>query len=409
MFSGIIDKLGVVEVAAHEQGALHLRLATGYGDLELGESVAVNGVCLTVTRFTTDGRADFFASTETLDRTNLGAITVGHKVNLERSVSLNTRLSGHMVQGHVDGKGVLTSITPEAGAWRLTVDLPAALSRYCVAKGSITLNGISLTINTLQDLDDGRVTIGLMIIPHTWEHTNLHAAGVGDAINVEVDVMAKYVERLSKPYGKAETRAATGVDEIAQSDLPSAFTDEPLRVHAFRNRADGVDHLAIVKHPLPAVPLVRVHSECLTGEALGSLRCDCGPQLQESLRLISESDGGVVIYLRNHEGRGIGLANKILAYALQDRGHDTVEANTALGFAPDLRDYSTATHMLKALGVGALRILSNNPEKAKALIASGIEVVEQVPLVVPPNPFNAAYLATKRDRMGHFQNSKVRN
>ena len=142
-----------------------------------------------------------------------------------------------MVQGHVDGKGVLTSITPEAGAWRLIVDLPAALSRYCVAKGSITLNGISLTINTLRDLEDGRVTIGLMIIPHTWEHTNLHAAKVGDAINVEVDVMAKYVERLSQPYGKADTRAASGVDEIAQSDLPSAYTDEPLRVHAFRNRA----------------------------------------------------------------------------------------------------------------------------------------------------------------------------
>ena len=154
---------------------------------------------------------------------------------------------------------------------------------------------------------------------------------------------------------------------------------------------------------------MRVHSECLTGEALGSLRCDCGPQLQESLRLISEADGGIVLYLRNHEGRGIGLANKILAYALQDRGHDTVEANTALGFAPDSRDYSTAAHMLKALGVRALRLLSNNPEKAKALIASGIEVVEQVSLVVPPNPFNAAYLATKRERMGHFQNSKVRN
>jgi 3,4-dihydroxy 2-butanone 4-phosphate synthase / GTP cyclohydrolase II len=204
-------------------------------------------------------------------------------------------------------------------------------------------------------------------------------------------------------------RLENHVKDIAQSDLPSAFTDEPLRVHAFRNLLDGTDHLALVKHPLPAVPLVRVHSECLTGEALGSLRCDCGAQLQESMRLVSESDGGVVIYLRNHEGRGIGLANKIMAYALQDKGHDTIEANTALGFAPDPRDYMAAAHMLKSLGVRALRLLSNNPEKAKALTELGVEVVEQVPLVVEANPFNAAYLATKRDRMGHFQNSKVRN
>ncbi len=204
-------------------------------------------------------------------------------------------------------------------------------------------------------------------------------------------------------------RMENHVKEIAQSDLPSAFTDEPLRIHAFRNLLDGTDHLALVKHPLPTIPLVRVHSECLTGEALGSLRCDCGAQLQESMRLVSESEGGVVIYLRNHEGRGIGLANKIMAYALQDKGHDTIEANTALGFAPDHRDYTAAAHMLKSLGVTSLRLLSNNPDKTKALTELGLDVVEQIPLVVEANPFNAAYLATKRDRMGHFQDTKVRN
>jgi 3,4-dihydroxy 2-butanone 4-phosphate synthase / GTP cyclohydrolase II len=208
---------------------------------------------------------------------------------------------------------------------------------------------------------------------------------------------------------KHRKRMENHVKEIAQSDLPSAFTDDPLRIHAFRNLLDGTDHLALVKHPLPAIPLVRVHSECLTGEALGSLRCDCGAQLQESMRLVSESDGGVVIYLRNHEGRGIGLANKIMAYALQDKGHDTIEANTALGFAPDHRDYTAAAHMLKSLGVTTLRLLSNNPDKTKALIELGLDVVEQIPLVVEANPFNAAYLATKRDRMGHFQNTKVSN
>jgi riboflavin synthase len=200
MFSGIIDRLGVVKSANTENGALSFRMATGYDDLSLGESVAVNGVCLTVASFGEKGEADFFASAETLARTNLGSFLVEGKANLERAVSLNTRLSGHMVQGHVDGKGVLKSIIAESGAWKLEVELPKSLSRYCVEKGSITLNGISLTINTMQDHADGRLTIGLTIIPHTWEHTNLHAAKTGDHINVEVDVMAKYVERLCQPY-----------------------------------------------------------------------------------------------------------------------------------------------------------------------------------------------------------------
>jgi riboflavin synthase len=200
MFSGIIDKLGVVKTAQMENGALSCRMATGYDDLSLGESVAVNGVCLTMASFGDKGEADFFASAETLARTNLGSLGVGSKANLERAVSLNTRLSGHIVQGHVDGKGILKSIIVESGAWKLEVELPKALSRYCVEKGSITLNGISLTINTMDDHADGTLTIGLTIIPHTWEHTNLHAARLGDAINVEVDVMAKYVERLCQPY-----------------------------------------------------------------------------------------------------------------------------------------------------------------------------------------------------------------
>jgi riboflavin synthase len=201
MFSGIIDRLGVVKRAAHEGGALSCRIATGYDDLELGESVAVNGVCLTVASFGEPGEADFFASAETLARTNLSAIRDGVKVNLERAVSLNTRLSGHMVQGHVDGKAVLNFVESHAGAWKLLVHVPKDVSRYCVEKGSITLNGISLTINTLEDVVDGCV-IGLTIIPHTWVHTNLHATKPGDLINVEVDVMAKYVERLCLPYLK---------------------------------------------------------------------------------------------------------------------------------------------------------------------------------------------------------------
>ena len=200
MFSGIIDRLGKVRVARHEAAALHCEIATGYTDLALGESVAVNGVCLTVANLAGGDVAHFFASAETLARTNLGNLREGSVVNLERAVSLNTRLSGHLVQGHVDGKATLTSVTQRDGAWLLSVELPKSLSRYCVEKGSIALDGISLTINTLQDKPDGSLAIGLTIIPHTWDHTNLHATAIGDSINVEVDVMAKYVERLCKPY-----------------------------------------------------------------------------------------------------------------------------------------------------------------------------------------------------------------
>jgi riboflavin synthase len=199
MFSGIIDRLGRVQSARQDGGALTCRITTGYDDLALGESVAVNGVCLTVAALK-ENEAEFFASSETLARSNLGSLRDDAKVNLERAVSLATRLSGHLVQGHVDGIAILASVEEQAGAWKLAVDLPQSLSRYCVEKGSIALNGIGLTINNLEEQPDGALRLGLMIIPHTWEHTNLHELSPGDPLNAEVDVMAKYVERLCQPY-----------------------------------------------------------------------------------------------------------------------------------------------------------------------------------------------------------------
>lgn len=192
------------------------------------------------------------------------------------------------------------------------------------------------------------------------------------------------------------------VEEVASADLPTAYADGVLRVHAFRSAIDGMEHLAIVRAPFGRAPLVRVHSECLTGDALGSLRCDCGPQLNEAQRLISEdSQGGVVVYLRGQEGRGIGLGNKIRAYALQDQGLDTLDANTALGLPADARHYGIAAQILKALGIDHLRLLTNNPAKAEALAGYGLCVDERLPLVIPPNPFNRRYLATKGARFGH--------
>ena len=202
----------------------------------------------------------------------------------------------------------------------------------------------------------------------------------------------------------------TLVDEVARSELPTEHAPVPLEVRAFRSRLDGTEHLALVRHPLRGTPLVRLHSECLTGDALGSLRCDCGPQLQEALRRIATGDGGALIYLRGQEGRGIGLANKIRAYALQDQGRDTVEANMALGFAPDARDYTIAGQILRSLGISRLRLLSNNPGKALAIRRFGIDVAERVPLAIPANPHNWRYLATKRDKFGHtFTDRELQN
>ncbi len=201
MFSGIVEKLARVSAAAHDGATLVLEIETQFGDLELGESVAVNGVCLTVVEFSSSGLAKFFVSPETTARSNLGRITVGGRVNLERAVRLETRLSGHLVQGHVDGQGVLQSVIPEGGAYLLRLDLPESLGRYCVEKGSIALNGISLTLNSVEKQPEGCV-IGLTIIPHTWDHTNLNTLKPGDPLNVEVDVIAKYVESLCLPYLK---------------------------------------------------------------------------------------------------------------------------------------------------------------------------------------------------------------
>jgi 3,4-dihydroxy 2-butanone 4-phosphate synthase/GTP cyclohydrolase II len=195
--------------------------------------------------------------------------------------------------------------------------------------------------------------------------------------------------------------AETLVEEVAAARLPSAYSAAALEARAFRSRIDGREFLAVVKTPCTGIPIVRVHSECLTGDVFGSLRCDCGPQLQAALQRVGDSDGGAVIYMTGHEGRGIGLANKIRAYALQDRGLDTVEANAALGFGEDMREYGIAAQILKALGMRSIRLLSNNPRKAAALRRYDITVVEEVPLRLPVTAHNAAYLAAKRDKLGH--------
>jgi GTP cyclohydrolase II len=188
---------------------------------------------------------------------------------------------------------------------------------------------------------------------------------------------------------------------VAIAKLPSRFGD--YQVVAFQNAVDHRDHAAFVHGDIlgQSDVRVRIHSECLTGDAIGSLRCDCRDQLIESLRWIGQMERGIVLYLRQ-EGRGIGFANKIRAYELQDAGYDTVQANEMLGFHPDERDYAIAAHMLHSLHVNSVRVLTNNPDKIEDLKRHGIEVTGRVPLIIPPNPQDKVYLLTKQRRLGHL-------
>jgi 3,4-dihydroxy 2-butanone 4-phosphate synthase/GTP cyclohydrolase II len=191
------------------------------------------------------------------------------------------------------------------------------------------------------------------------------------------------------------------VEQIEVVKLPTDYGDFDL--HLYRSRIDGQHHLALVRGEISGAKnvLVRVHSECLTGDVFGSRRCDCGPQLHQAMKQVSEAGRGVILYMRQ-EGRGIGLAPKIKAYKLQEQGLDTVEANEKLGYGMDLREYGLGAQILVDLGLKTIRLLTNNPKKVVGLEGYGLKITEQVPIKVKPNPHNERYLKTKREKLGHL-------
>ncbi len=197
-------------------------------------------------------------------------------------------------------------------------------------------------------------------------------------------------------------RSEVIVEQVAEARLPTRHG--PFTAYVFRDRIDGREHVALTRGDLRTDDdvLVRVHSECLTGDLFGSLRCDCGAQLDAALERVSHAGRGIVVYLRGHEGRGVGLINKLHAYRLQDEGRDTVEANLDLGLPVDSRRYDVGAQILVSLGVRSIRLMSNNPRKFAALAGYPLRIVERVPLITAPHPENATYLSTKQEKLGHM-------
>jgi len=241
----------------------------------------------------------------------------------------------------------------------------------------------------------------------------LYPAGVICEIMNDDGTMARLpdLEIMASKYG-LKIIAITGliayrlrheklVQKVAEAKLPTRFGE--FIAMAYKSSVDANEHVALVKGDISgdSPVLVRVHSECLTGDVFGSLRCDCGDQIGLAMQKMDEEGKGVFLYMRQ-EGRGIGFHNKIRAYALQDQGMDTVEANIALGFQPDLRDYGIGAQILVDLGLHNIRLLTNNPKKVVGLESYGLKIVETMPLIAPPNPYNIHYLETKQKRLGHF-------
>jgi GTP cyclohydrolase II len=290
------------------------------------------------------------------------------------------------------------------------VTLKLTNQRAAAAPGPVRLAGAGADVAAALAIADPALDLA-----HPLKGPFRTVASDGETAASAAMTMARHAGLLPAFFVRAaggEAETACAADDVAMLLDPARLAvaararlpveaSETAEIVAFRSPEEASDHVALVIGRRDAnPPVVRLHSECLTGDVLGSLKCDCGPQLHAALHAMADAPWGVLLYLRQ-EGRGIGLVNKLRAYALQDQGHDTVDANLRLGFPVEARDFAIAGRMLALLNVPRIRLMTNNPEKVARLEAEGVEVIERIPLALPTNPHNAHYLATKRDRTGH--------
>lgn len=327
-----------------------------------------------------DGARMALLAVETADDARLAAFDSGGQAHILISAARAVTLK---LANQIDAARPEKPVLVERAPW---IDLPGAMAIADPATDLATpLKG---PFRALPLVADGAASAALELARLAGLLPAFFAADAASDIEITIrpDDLAAYADSRSLVIA---ARARLPVEACEQAEIV-----------AFRSRDDATEHVAlIVGAPDGTPPLVRLHSECLTGDVLGSLKCDCGPQLHAALHAMT-SNWGILLYLRQ-EGRGIGLINKLRAYTLQDQGFDTVDANLRLGFAIDARDFGIAAQMLKLIGQTQIRLLTNNPDKVAQLEARGVAVAERVPHKPPPNPHNMKYLDTKRDRTGH--------
>ena len=328
--------------------------------------------------------------------------TTAFTVSIEATEGVSTGISAHdrarTIQAAIDPQAVPSDLVSPGHVFPLRAVEGGVLARPGHTEGSIELARMAELRPAAVICEVMSADGSMARMPELREFAAWHG--------MPVVTIAELVAHLRAPIDAAPP-ADAAVTHVATTRLPvhsEDGTDIVFEMHAYRDAA-GAEHLAMVKGdpaaaPADHPPLVRLHSECVTGDVFGSLRCDCGPQLHAAMARIAGAESGVLLYLRDQEGRGIGLANKVRAYALQDQGLDTIEANHRLGFVADARDWSVAAAILRHLGVRHLDLMTNNPAKIAALEERGFTVAGRS-LEVPATAYNQAYLRTKRDRMGH--------